>query len=101
MRIFSYLVSKAVVNDFGLNHPERFQLHVHSRLGLLATTLFNYIMNRDVLYVVWRHDVHLTTWGAWFLSKDALPLEAMRGLLQEADRGNAWKALFRSFKEQR
>lgn len=86
MRVFSYETSKEVVNNFGLNYPERFQLHFCSRLGMVANFFCNFVLGRNVSYVVWKHDVHLTPLGVWHLDRHTLDLMRLRGVMQETER---------------
>ena len=96
MRVFSYRISKSVVNDFGLKNPEKFQLYVGSRTSSLIN-FYNFIRGRSVPYVVWKHHVHITACGEWQVIDHSLNLLIFRSLLQEAER-TPWKALRHSFR---
>ena len=111
MKLAHYELSLAVVQSFGLNYPERVQLYAHTWLGR-AGNLYNMLRGRSVLYVVWKHEVHLTTAGltADFYGRIDIALRkpkpalrrldmgALSLLLRNAERRGKWKTLRQSFK---
>ena len=110
MKLAHYELLSVVMPSFGLNYPEKVQLLAHTWVGRVGN-LYNMLRGHSVMYVVWNHNIHLTTVG---LTADfhgridiaagrpaiglrRLDLTALQVLLAEAERGK-WKALRQSFR---
>ncbi len=110
MKLAHYELDQTAQLSFGLNYPERVQLHAHTWLGR-AGNLYNLVRGRSVLYLVWGHKIHLTEAGETvdFLARidiasgrltiglKRLNIDVLGLLLRESERGK-WKALRYSFR---
>ncbi len=109
MKLAHYELASIAALDFGLNYPEKIQLHAHTWLGRMGS-LYNLVRGRSVLYLVWGHSVHLTKAGELVdlhariyiaAGRTAIGLKSFNitvlgELLRESERGRR-KALQRSF----
>lgn len=96
MRIFNLGISQAVVRSFGLNYPEKFELHAFTRTSALLG-VYNFVTGSAQPYLVLGYKVHISAAGMHLLYTGKLDLTHMRSLLQEAERSRI-RAFIKSLK---